>query len=199
VWTWPPTTQGSSPWQAWPLAQPSLVFTGKMDFRPNIDAVLWFSQSVLPRLWERVPEAHFYVVGQSPSPRLDPLRAEPRITITGRVEDTRPYIAGAAVYVVPLRVGGGTRLKVLEAMALGRPLVSTTLGVEGLGTAHGQELLLADEPEAFAQAIAGLLHDEGRRQALGRAARAFVERGYGWEAIGPRLESVYTAASGPTH
>ncbi len=173
------------------MAQPGIVFTGKMDFRPNIDAVLWFAREVLPRLWEKVPAAHLYIVGQAPSPRLDPLRSEPRITITGRVDDTRPYIAGAAVFVVPLRVGGGTRLKVLEAMAMGRALVSTTLGVEGLAVADGRELCLADEPEAFAQTVAELLGDEARRQALGRAARAFVERGCGWEAIGPLLEAVY--------
>jgi len=177
------------------LAHPSLAFTGKMDFRPNIDAVLWFAQQVLPLLWQRDPDMRFYVVGQSPSPRLDPLRAEPRITITGRVDDVRPYIAGADAYVVPLRVGGGTRLKVLEAMAMGKALVSTSLGVEGLGVGDGREALLADTPEAFAEAVASLLADAGRRRALGQAARAFVERGYGWERIGPRLEAVYPRAN----
>jgi len=173
------------------LAHPSLAFTGKMDFRPNIDAVLWFARQVLPRLWQEVPEAHLYVVGQSPSPRLDPLRAEPRITITGRVDDVRPYIAAADLYVVPLRVGGGTRLKVLEAMAMGKALVSTSLGVEGLEVANGRHALLADTPEAFAHQVAALLADAGRRRALGQAARAFVEQGYGWEKIGPRLEEAY--------
>jgi len=177
------------------LAHPSLAFTGKMDFRPNIDAVLWFAQQVLPLLWQRDPDMRFYVVGQSPSPRLDPLRAEPRITITGRVDDVRPYIAGADAYVVPLRVGGGTRLKVLEAMAMGKALVSTSLGVEGLGVGDGREALLADTPEAFAEAVASLLADASRRRALGQAARAFVERGYGWERIGPRLEAVYPRAN----
>jgi len=173
------------------LAHPCLVFTGKMDFRPNIDAVLWFSRHVLPQLWSQYPTAHLYVVGQSPSPRLDGLRGEPRITLTGAVDDVRPYIAGADVYVVPLRVGGGTRLKVLEAMAMGSALVSTRLGVEGLDVADGREVLLADEPAAFAHRIAALLDQPARRQALGEAARAFVERGYGWETIGPRLEAAY--------
>ncbi len=177
------------------LARPSLVFTGKMDFRPNIDAVLWFAGHVLPRLWAALPEAHLYIVGQAPSARLDALRAEPRITITGRVDDVRPYIAAADAYVVPLRIGGGTRLKVLEAMAMGRALVSTTLGVEGLEVADGRELVLADEPVEFARVLVALLGDAARRQALGRAARAFVERGYGWEAIGPRLEAVYNPDS----
>jgi len=177
------------------LAHPSLAFTGKMDFRPNIDAVLWFAHEVLPRLWERVPEAHLYIVGQSPSPRLDALRAEPRITITGRVADVRPYIAGADIYVVPLRVGGGTRLKVLEAMAMGKALVSTSLGVEGLRVTAGQDVVLADTPDAFAEAVTMLLANPSRRRALGQAARAFVERGYGWEHIGPQLEAVYPRGS----
>lgn len=176
------------------LARPSLVFTGKMDFRPNIDAVLWFAQEVLPRVWERCPTAHLYVVGQSPSSRLDVLRAEPRITITGEVDDTRPYIAGADVYVVPLRVGGGTRLKVLEAMAMGRPIVSTRLGVEGLGLEEDREALLADVPEDFARQITALLDDRDLGRKLGEAARAFAERSYGWQSIGPRLEAAYGAS-----
>ena len=178
------------------LKRPCLVFTGKMDFRPNVDAVLWFARQVLPRLWAHCPAAHLYVVGQSPSPRLDALRASERITITGPVDDVRPYIAAADVYVVPLRVGGGTRLKVLEAMAMGRALVSTGLGVEGLPVSDGQELLLADQPGAFAARVAGLLADEGRRRALGERARAFAERDYGWQTIAPRLEAVYAQSSG---
>ncbi len=173
------------------MAHPSLVYTAKMDFRPNVDAVLWFAQQVLPILWKEMPETHFYIVGQSPSPRLDALRDEPRITITGAVEETQPYIAGAEVYVVPLRVGGGTRLKVLEAMAMGRALVSTSLGAEGLGATDGRELVLADEPASFARQVAALLRDEPRRRSLGQAARSFVEQSYGWEHIGPRLEAAY--------
>lgn len=173
------------------MARPSLVFTGKMDYRPNIDAALWFGRHVLPRIWAACPEAHFYVVGQSPSPRLAPLHGEPRITITGRVPETWPYIAGADVYVVPLLVGGGTRLKVLEAMAMGRALVSTRLGVEGLGVTDGQELLLADTPDSFAQQVLALLGDQERQRRLGRGARTFVERSYGWRSIGPRLEAAY--------
>ncbi len=177
------------------MAHPSLVFTGKMDFRPNVDAVLWFSTQVMPRIWERRPQAHFYIVGQSPSPRLDALRAEPRIVITGRVEDTRPYIAGADVYVVPLLVGGGTRLKVLEALAMGQAVVSTPLGAEGIGVTDGQEALLAAEPGAFAAQALALLENAARRAQLGRAGRAFVEAHYGWEAIGPLLEQAYRLSS----
>ena len=173
------------------LPRPALVFTGKMDFRPNVDAMLWFAGQVLPRIWAADPRVQLLIVGQSPSPRLEALRREPRITITGWVEDPRPYMAGSDVYVVPLLVGGGTRLKVLEAMAMGRALVSTSLGVEGLGAADGEHMLLADDAEAFARQVLALLGDEDRRRALGAEARAFVERGYGWAQIGPQLEAVY--------
>ncbi|MGQ9683653.1 MAG: glycosyltransferase [Anaerolineae bacterium] len=173
------------------LPQPALVFTGKMDFRPNVDAILWFARQVMPRIWAVDPRVQLYIVGQSPSRRLDALRREARITITGWVDDPRPYIAAATVYVVPLLVGGGTRLKVLEAMAMGRALVSTSLGVEGLGARDGEHLLLADDAEAFARQALALLGDEDRRRALGLGARAFVERGYGWAEIGPRLEAVF--------
>ena len=173
------------------LHSPSLVFTGKMDFRPNVDAVLWFADEVLPRIRAARPEVHFYVVGQKPHARLDPLRQREDVTLTGWVEDVRPYIAGAAVYVVPLRMGGGTRLKVLEAMAMGKPIVSTSLGCEGFDVADGRELRVADTVEAFAATVLELLEDEPQRARLGRTARRFVETHYGWETIVPRMEELY--------
>lgn len=170
----------------------SLVFTGKMDYRPNVDAVLWFVDEVLPLIAAQVPEVHFYAVGQSPHPRLARLAGHPRVTLTGRVPDTRPYIAGAGVYVVPLRIGGGTRLKVLEAMAMGQALVSTRLGCDGFAFEDGREVLYADEPATFAAAVVALLRDRGRATALGQNARACVEANFGWDAIVPRLEALYT-------
>ncbi len=173
----------------WPrLPSPALVFTGTMDFRPNVDAVLWFARRVLPRIRAQVTGVHLFVVGQRPHRRLAALRADPAITLTGWVADARPYIAQATVYVAPLRIGGGTRLKLLEAMALSRPVVATRLGAEGYPVADGRELLLADRPAEFAAAVVALLRDPARRAALGEAARAFVERGYDWRAIVPRLE-----------
>ncbi|HEY64610.1 MAG TPA: glycosyltransferase [Caldilineae bacterium] len=172
------------------LGPAALVFTGKMDFRPNVDAVRWFVP-VLDRVREAVPEARFYIVGQKPHPSLRRLAAHPAVKITGRVPDTRPYIAGATVYVIPLRVGGGTRLKVLEAMALGKAIVSTRLGVEGFEVADGRELRLADTPEAFAERVVELLHDEGQRARLGKAARTFVESRYDWDRIVPMMERMY--------
>ncbi len=169
----------------------ALVFTGKMDYRPNVDAVLWFADAVLPRIKARCPETHFWVVGQQPHDRLAALAGRPDVTITGRVPDVRPYIAGAGAYVVPLRIGGGTRLKVLEAMAMGQALVSTHMGCDGFDFTDGQEVRFADTPEAFADAIEDVLRDREAAAALGRNARAYVEANYGWDAIIPWLESVY--------
>jgi sugar transferase (PEP-CTERM/EpsH1 system associated) len=173
------------------IPKEKLVFTGTMDFRPNVDAVLWFAREVLPRIQKEVPEVSFVIVGQRPHRRLDVLRDDPAVTLTGLVEDTRPYIADAAVYVVPLRMGGGTRFKLLEAMAMGRPVVSTRLGAEGFPVTHGRELLLADTPADFATAVTALVRSRERRAELVRAGRAFVERRYDWRAIVPRVEAVY--------
>ena len=171
---------------------PTLVFTGKMDYRPNIDAVLWFAHEVLPLVVAQSPHARFQIVGMNPHSRLDELRANPHIEITGAVDDVRPYITAAAVYVIPMRVGGGTRFKALEAMASGKAIVSTTLGVEGIPVADGRELLLADTPGAMAAAVLRLLHDGGPLHAeLGRHGRALVASQYGWAQIVPRLERVY--------
>jgi glycosyltransferase involved in cell wall biosynthesis len=170
---------------------PSLVFTGTMDFRPNVDAVLWFARKVLPRIRARVADVCFTAVGQRPHRRLAGLRDDPAVTLTGFVEDTCPYIADAAVYVVPLRMGGGTRFKILEALAMGKAVVSTTLGAEGFPVTHGKELLLADEPEDFAEAVVSLLSVPERRTELSQAGRAFVEARYDWRVIVPLVERAY--------
>jgi len=173
------------------LRQPALVFTGKMDYRPNVDAVLWFVEAVLPLIQAEVPAVHFYVVGQRPHPRLASLADHPAVTLTGQVPDVRPYIAGAAVYVVPLRIGGGTRLKVLEAMAMGQAVVSTRLGCDGFPFEDGREVVFADEPAEFAAGVLRLLRDAQAAVQLGQRARAYVAAHFGWDAIVPRLEAVY--------
>jgi sugar transferase (PEP-CTERM/EpsH1 system associated) len=173
------------------ILEDTLVFTGTMDFRPNVDAVLWFARKVLPRVRAELPEAHFLVVGQRPHRRLDVLRGDSAVTLTGWVEDVRPYIAQALVYVAPLRMGGGTRLKLLEAMAMGKAVVATRLGAEGYPVTNGRELLLADTPTDFAAAVVALSRAQERRAELGRAARAFVEQRYDWRVIVPRVEAVY--------
>ncbi len=171
-----------------------IVFTGKMDFRPNVDAVLWFVREVLPRIRAEEPAARFLIVGQNPHARLGALAGDPAVKLTGRVPDVRPYMAAAAVYVVPMRIGGGTRLKVLEAMAMGKAIVSTSLGCEGYPVRDGVELLIADSPAEFARAVVALLRDPARRLQLGRAAREFALSRYDWRAIVPRLEAAYTMA-----
>ena len=169
----------------------SLVFTGKMDFRPNVDAVLWFGQKVWPLIQQDVPKARFNVVGRDPHPRLRCLRALPGITVTGYVEDIRPHIAEAGVYVVPLRVGGGTRLKVLEAMSMSKAIVSTSLGCEGIDVMPGLDLLIADEPRSFAKKAVSLMQDPERRVELGLAARRLAEARYDWQHITSLMEQVY--------
>jgi sugar transferase (PEP-CTERM/EpsH1 system associated) len=170
-----------------------LVFTGKMDFRPNVDAMLWFGQHVWPLILQRRSRTRLAVVGQRPHRRLDSLRDLPGVTLTGWVDDVKPYIAGATVYVAPLRVGGGTRLKLLQAMAMGAAIVATSLGAEGFPVTHGQELLLADTPQDFAQAVLTLLEDAQERARLGRAARRLVQTAYGWDSLVPGLEALYVA------
>ncbi len=157
--------------------------------------MLWFADAVLPQVQAHEPAIHFQIVGMNPHPRLERLRHHPAITITGMVESPLPYVQGAAVYVVPMRVGGGTRFKVLEAMASAKAIVSTSLGVEGIGVQHGQELLLADDAPTFAAAVVDLLRDQrqGARQShrLGHAPRSFVQGRYTWESIMPRLTALY--------
>lgn len=176
----------------------NLVFTGKMDYRPNIDAVLWFGRQVLPLIQAREPEVRFQIVGMNPDARLDELRANPAVEITGAVADPRPYLYGATVYVIPMRVGGGTRFKALEAMASGKAIVSTSLGVEGIDVQHERELLLADTPLAFAADVLSLIWDQQRggelSRQLGAKARRFVERHYDWAGIVPKLEAIYLDA-----
>ena len=173
------------------LRHPAVVFTGKMDFRPNVDAMLWFHRQTWPLIVAQLPRAHLFVVGKDPHPRLAPLRSDPTATVTGYVPDILPYFGGADVYIVPLRIGSGTRLKVLEAMSAGVPLVSTTLGAEGIGLASGRHALLADSPTDFGQAVISLLQDPKRGERLGRAARQFVLEHYDWCQIARLLEPVY--------
>jgi glycosyltransferase involved in cell wall biosynthesis len=170
-----------------------LVFTAKMDFRPNVDAVLWFAETVLPQIRRESPDTRFWIVGKDPHPRLAPLAADPGIVVTGWVEDVRPYIAAAALYVIPLRIGGGTRLKVLEAMGMGQAIVSTTLGCEGFDLTPDQELSIADTPDQFAAAVLALLRDPERRARMGRTARQYASSRYDWRMIVPLLEQVYEA------
>ena len=160
-----------------------LVFTGSMDWFPNEDAILYFLDAILPRVQAKVPEVSLSVVGRNPSPRLRAAAGRAGVVVTGTVDDVRPHVAEAAVYVVPLRAGGGTRLKIFEALAMGKAVVSTTVGAEGLAVTPGRDIAIADEPDRFADAVVGLLRNPARREALGRAGRLLVQRRYSWEQI----------------
>ena len=183
-----PTPQSSPPFHR--RGEADLAFSGTMDFRPNVDAALWFAQEALPLIRQEEPGARFVIVGQKPHRRLDVLRDRADVLLTGTVEDTRPYIAGATIYVVPLRIGGGTRFKILEAAAMSRAIVSTSLGCEGFPVENGRELVIADSPRQFADAVVALLRAPSRRAELGAAAHAFVQA-YDWKNIIPRMEAVY--------
>ena len=171
-----------------PRAPRELVFTGSMDWMPNEDAVLHFAAEILPRIRAEVPDAELTVVGRNPTARVRALgEAGIGVRVTGGVPDVRPYLGRGAVFVVPIRVGGGTRLKIFEAMAMECPVVSTTVGAEGLPVRHGEHLLLADEPAAFAASVVALLRDPGRARALGGEAARFVRAEYGWERVAARF------------
>jgi glycosyltransferase involved in cell wall biosynthesis len=169
----------------------ALVFTGSMDWLANEDGILYFMREILPRIRQEIPDATLWVVGRRPSKKLIQAASELRgIEVTGTVEDIRPYIAKASVYIVPLLVGGGTRLKIFEAMAMGRAIVSTSIGAEGLPAVSGKHLLLADQPEEFARQVVELLRDTKRRKELGERARSLVEQNYSWQSVGNLLSDV---------
>jgi glycosyltransferase involved in cell wall biosynthesis len=157
----------------------TILYAGGMDWYPNRDAVEFFAFSILPQILRRVPGARFVIAGRNPTPEfLRRFAGIPSIEFTGAVPDMRPQIARAAVCVVPLRIGSGTRLKILEAAAMAKPVVSTSLGAEGLDFADGSEILLADGLESFASAVVDLLNDVQRRHSLGAASRRRVEHSY---------------------
>ena len=159
-----------------------------MDWLPNEDAMLYFAREVLPHIRRDEPDTTLSIVGRAPTPAVRRLASEPGIEVTGRVEDVRPHIADAAVYVVPLRIGGGTRLKIFEAMAMGKAVVSTTIGAEGLPVTAGQDIVIADEPEPFAHAVVQLIRDEDARRRLATAARRLVVDHYDWSAVAQDFE-----------
>jgi sugar transferase (PEP-CTERM/EpsH1 system associated) len=173
-----------------PVDQDSMVFVGRMDYRPNVDAVTWFALHVLPRVRRTRPAAVLTVVGDGAPASVRRL-AGPGVVLTGRVEDVRPYVHSAGVVVTPLRAGGGTRLKVLEALSMAKPLVSTTVGVEGLDVAGGEHLLLADDPDEMADDVLRLMLDPALGARIGAAGRSLVVERYGWAAAAARLEAFH--------
>lgn len=170
-----------------------LVFSGSMDWHPNEDAVLWFADTILPRIRRRVPHATLTIVGRNPGVRVRDLAHREGIAVTGTVDDVRPHIDAAEVFVVPLRAGSGTRLKIFEALAMAKPVVSTTVGAEGLSLDPGREVVLADTSELFADAVCGLLADPARRRALGETGRVLVDTHYSWAQVARTFEACCTS------
>ncbi len=163
----------------------SLVFTGSMDWLPNEDAIIFFAKEILGRIKQKVPDITLTVVGRNPSRRLlQEVEHHPEIDVVGWVSDTRPYISSHTLYVIPLRIGGGTRIKVYEAMGMGKAIVSTRIGVEGLPIRGGDHVILADEPDEFADAVAKCLQDVEQRNRIERNARCFVEAHSSWGKAG---------------
>lgn len=173
-----------------PMAAPSLLFIGNMSYPPCVDAVVTFCEEILPLVRRAIPAVKLRIVGADPQAAVKALAGN-GVEVTGRVEDVVAYYRESAASIVPLRAGGGTRLKILEAMALGRPVVSTTIGCEGLNVVDGEHLLIADQPDRFAEATIRVLQDAGLRDALCTNARRLVEAQYGWNQIAGRLEEVY--------
>jgi sugar transferase (PEP-CTERM/EpsH1 system associated) len=170
-----------------------MVFSGAMDWLPNTDAVEYFAREILPRIRRRLPKARLLVVGRDPSPTLVARFAGAGIEFTGTVADVRPHLARARLFVVPLRVGSGTRLKILEAWAMSKAVLSTGLGAEGLPVRDGENIAIADTPDHFAERAVALLGDASAVKRLGGAGRQVVEETFSWKRIGDRLLQAYEA------
>ena len=168
----------------------TLLFVGVMNYHPNTDAVRYFVEEVFPRIRSAHPDARLKVVGMHPPESIRSL-ASPEIEVTGVVDDLRPHFDSAAAVVVPLRFGGGTRFKIVEAMAKGKAIVSTRIGAEGIQVEHEKEILLADDAESFAREVGRVLSDPQLARRLGRAARRLAEERYAWEMAVRALESFY--------
>jgi polysaccharide biosynthesis protein PslH len=178
---------------AMPIEEGALLFTGRMNYPPNIDAACFFAKEVLPLVRAVAPHARFHIVGADPAADVRALASE-TIIVHGRVEDVRPFLANSEIVVVPVWSGGGTRLKVLEAAASGKPIVSTSLGVEGLDFG-ADDVLIADDARGFADAVVSLLANPNRRQAIGSRARLVAGR-YQWSAIGEGFRLILEELAG---
>jgi sugar transferase (PEP-CTERM/EpsH1 system associated) len=164
-----------------------IIFTAAFDYYPNVQGALYFAQKCWPLIRQACPAATWHLVGRNPPPEIRHLANDPGVTVTGSVPAIQPHLASAQVAVAPLLTGGGTRLKILEALAMRRAVVSTTLGCEGLACVPDKHLVVADEPDQFAEAVLGLFKDSTRRANLGQAGRDLVEECYSWDYCGDQL------------
>jgi len=177
-----PPGQAVEPW--------TLAFTGMMAYVPNHDGIKWFLDEVFPLIVQRAPQVKLFVVGKNPPPHITQ-RESASVKVTGTVPDVRPYVWRAAAYVVPLRMGGGTRLKIAEAMAMKKPIISTRVGCEGIELVDGESALLADEPRAFADAVVKVLEDQALGARLGERAYQLAKAKYDWRSIAETLDGIY--------
>ncbi|HQO57936.1 MAG TPA: glycosyltransferase [Candidatus Omnitrophota bacterium] len=166
-----------------------IIFTAEMGWYPNVDAVLYFDKYIYPFIKKEVPDIQIDIVGKNPDLKVKELAMrDSSFRVTGFVDDIRPYVYSSAVYIVPLRIGSGTRLKILEAMAMGKAVVSTTIGAEGIEVTDGKDIFIADDPREFADRVIDLLKNPDKRKAMGLNGRKLVEQKYTWEVIGEKLE-----------
>jgi polysaccharide biosynthesis protein PslH len=192
VWVIPNGTELPLPGERIEGGNPVVLFCGTLFYGPNVDAIKYFSREVWPRIRREEPRAKFLVVGRQPSPEVMRLHDNQSVTVIGPVPDVGPYYRQAAVVVAPIRFGGGTRIKILEALGHRKAVVSTTLGAEGLDVQHGKHLLIADTPAGFAQACASLLRDSAARRRLGEGGFALVQEQYQWSSIERRVQELAT-------
>lgn len=168
----------------------SLVFVGSIGYVPNHDGMKFFLDKILPLIRKQLADIKVYIVGKNP-PKEIRQRADENVVVTGFVDDVRPYVWKSSVYVVPLRMGGGTRLKVLEALAMQKPLVTTSIGCEGIDITHGEQALIVDDPEKFSDSVVQLLKDKRLRQKLSSSGYELVREKYAWNVIGDHLDAAY--------
>ncbi|MBN2145987.1 MAG: glycosyltransferase [Anaerolineales bacterium] len=174
-------------------ARQGLLFVGTMDYAPNVDAALYFCREIWPHLRQAIPELNLTIAGARPAPEVQALGKLPGVKVTGFVEDMRPYFWNSAVCVVPLRNGGGTRLKILEAMAAELPVISTTIGAEGLKVTDGENILLADDPQQFVESICRTINSPSQYKWMQIKGRSLVESEYEWSRLAQELDQVYEA------
>jgi sugar transferase (PEP-CTERM/EpsH1 system associated) len=168
----------------------SLIYTGALSYEANLNAMQFFLGAVYPLIRQECPDVTLKITGATEGVSLDGLPLDDSVTLTGYVDDIRPHLSSSSVCIVPLRIGGGTRVKVLEAMAMGTPVVATSLGARGIEVAHSENILVADDPEGFARCTLEVLRDTGLWEKLSTGGRRLVEEKYGWESIGRRFNDV---------
>ncbi len=170
---------------------PSLVFSGNMNFPPNVDAVLYFYNYIFPLIKDSIHNVHFYIVGSSPVEDIKQISDDKNVTVTGYVDDIRQSISKASIIICPMRLGAGIKNKILEAMSMQKPIVSTSLGAQGINVSNGEDILLADSPKEFADKVVELLNNQSLRQQIALNGRKLVERDYTWEMVGKKYEALY--------